>query len=41
MADNKIKWLSKLTKEDANSVGDKAANLGELFQQKFPIKRLT
>lgn len=37
MGEDKIKWLSKLTKKDANSVGDKAANLGEIFQEKFIV----
>ena len=37
MSDKHITWLSNISKDDSNLVGGKAANLGELFNAKFPI----
>lgn len=37
MGDNYIKWLSDLSKKDLNLAGGKGANLGEIFNAKFPV----
>ena len=37
MGDNYIKWLSNLSKEDVPLAGGKGANLGEIFNAKFPV----
>ena len=37
MSDNHIAWISKISSADSVLVGEKAANLGELFQANFPI----
>lgn len=37
MGDNYIKWLSDLSKNDIKLVGGKGANLGEMFNSKFPV----
>ena len=36
MSDNHIAWISKISSADSVLVGEKAANLGELFQANFP-----
>ena len=36
MSDKYITWLSNISKDNANLVGKKAENLGELFNSKFP-----
>ncbi len=36
MGDN-IKWLSNLSKKDISLAGGKGANLGEMYQNKFPV----
>lgn len=35
--DELVVWLKDVDREDANSVGGKAANLGEMLQAKFPV----
>jgi pyruvate,water dikinase len=37
MGDNYIKWLSDLSKKDLQLAGGKGANLGEMFNAKFPV----
>lgn len=37
MGDNYIKWLSNLSKKDTSIAGGKGANLGEMFNAKFPV----
>jgi pyruvate, water dikinase len=37
MGDNYIRWLSDLSKKDIKLVGGKGANLGEMFNAKFPV----
>ncbi len=37
MGDNYIKWLSNLSKKDIQLAGGKGANLGEIFNAKFPV----
>ena len=37
MGDKYIKWLSDLSKEDIKLAGGKGANLGEMFNAKFPV----
>jgi len=37
MGDNYIAWLSDLSKKDLKLAGGKGANLGEIFNEKFPV----
>jgi pyruvate,water dikinase len=37
MSDKYIAWLSNLSKKDLSLAGGKGANLGEMFQEKFPV----
>jgi len=37
MGDNYIKWLSDISKNDLKLAGGKGANLGEMFNAKFPV----
>ncbi len=37
MGDKYIAWLSNLSKKDLSLAGGKGANLGEMFQEKFPV----
>ncbi len=37
MGDDYIKWLSNLSKKDISLAGGKGANLGEMFNSKFPV----
>ncbi|MBU3923504.1 MAG: phosphoenolpyruvate synthase [Nanoarchaeota archaeon] len=37
MGDNYIAWLSNLSKADLNLAGGKGANLGEMYNNKFPV----
>ena len=37
MGENDIKWLSDLSKGDGPIAGGKGANLGEMFNAKFPV----
>ena len=37
MGDNYIKWLSNLSNGDVSLAGGKGANLGEIFNAKFPV----
>lgn len=37
MGDNYIRWLSELSKSDLNLAGGKGANLGEMYNSKFPV----
>lgn len=37
MGDRYIAWLSDLSKNDLNLAGGKGANLGEMFNSKFPV----
>ena len=37
MGDQYIKWLSDLSKADLNLAGGKGANLGEMYNAKFPV----
>ena len=37
MGDNYIAWLSDLSKKDLSIAGGKGANLGEMFNSKFPV----
>ncbi len=37
MGDKYIKWLSELSKKDVQIAGGKGANLGEMFNSKFPV----
>jgi len=37
MGDNYIRWLSDLSKDDLSLAGGKGANLGEMFNAKFPV----
>ncbi|MFA5484771.1 MAG: phosphoenolpyruvate synthase [Candidatus Pacearchaeota archaeon] len=37
MGDTYIKWLSELNKEDIKLAGGKGANLGEIYNSKFPV----
>ncbi|MFH1237984.1 MAG: phosphoenolpyruvate synthase [archaeon] len=37
MGDDYIRWLSNISKEDIKLTGGKGANLGEIFNAKFPV----
>ncbi|MFH1452325.1 MAG: phosphoenolpyruvate synthase [archaeon] len=37
MGDKYISWLSNLSKKDVNTAGGKGANLGEMYNAKFPV----
>src|SRR3989338_6562985 len=37
MGDDYIKWLSNLSKKDIKLAGGKEANLGEMYNAKFPV----
>ena len=37
MGENDIRWLSDLSKKDILLAGGKGANLGEMFNSKFPV----
>ena len=37
MSDRYIAWLSDLSKKDLQLAGGKGANLGEMFNAKFPV----
>ncbi|MCR4284468.1 MAG: phosphoenolpyruvate synthase [archaeon] len=37
MGDKYVRWLSSLSKKDLNLAGGKGANLGEMYNNKFPV----
>lgn len=37
MSDRYVRWLSSLSKDDGKLVGGKGANLGEMYNAKFPV----